>query len=118
MWNLMLEGGFPMFFLLAFGAGALVAAGRFARLPSARKLRVTIGLAFATGFTTLTATCADLAAVGHHAPAYMRAHPESSLTDVLFQGVAESMSPGILGFTMLALVALMVVLGTAREPVV
>ena len=117
MWNLMLEGGFPMFFLLAFGISAIIAASRFACLPSARRLRVTIALAWATGFTTLTATCADLAAVGHHAPAYMRAHPESTSTDVRLQALAESMSPGILGSTMLALVALIAVLGIVREPV-
>jgi len=116
MWNLMLEGGFPMFFLLALGGAALVAAVRFARAPSRRRLRVTTGLGFATGFTTLTATCADFAAVGHHAPEYLKLHPEQSGTQVLLQGMAESMSPGILGFTILSLVALISVLGVARDP--
>jgi hypothetical protein len=36
-------------------------------------------------------------------------------TTVLLQGVAESMSPGILGFTMLSLTALIVALGFQRE---
>jgi len=116
MWNLMLEGGFPMFFLFALGAGALVAAVRFARAPSRRRLRVTTALGVATGFTTLTATCADFAAVGHHAPEYLKLNPGQPVTEVLLQGMAEAMSPGILGFTILSLVALITVLGVARDP--
>jgi len=115
MWNLILEGGFPMFFLLAFGIAALVSAGRYARLPGRRRLKVTLALALATGFTTLTATCADLSAVGHHASSYLKAHPETTLHEVLLQGLAESMSPGILGFTLLSLVALLASLGIQRE---
>jgi hypothetical protein len=111
----MLEGGFPMFFLLAFGVAALISAARYARFPGRRRLRLTLALALATGFTTLTATCADISAVGHHAHTYLRAHPETTMTEVLLQGLAESMSPGILGFTLLSLVALIASLGIQRE---
>ena len=114
----MREGGFPMFFLLAFGGAALIAAARFARAPNQRRLRASVGLGLATGFTTVTATCADLAAVGHHAPEYLRSHPESTMSDVLLQGFAESMSPGILGFTMLSIVAITLVLGVLRDPTI
>jgi len=115
MWNLMLEGGFPMFFLLGFGVAALISAARYARIPGRRRFKLTVALALATGFATLTATCADISAVGHHAPSYLRAHPEAPLSDVLLQGLAESMSPGILGFTLLSLVALIASLGIQRE---
>lgn len=117
MLTLLVEGGFPMWFLLAFGLGTLVCAGRFARAPNRRMLRVTLALSGATGFTALTGICTDLAAVGHHAPAYLREHPGMTSTDVLLQGLAESLSPGILGFTMLSLAALIVALGFQREVV-
>ncbi|HEY4157151.1 MAG TPA: hypothetical protein VGM29_03605, partial [Polyangiaceae bacterium] len=64
--------------------------------------------------TILTSICADFAAVGHHAPEFLHAHPQMPLGEVLLQGVAESMSPGILGFTMLSLAALITTLGLYR----
>ena len=63
----------------------------------------------------LTALCADLAMVAHHAPEYVAAHPGETLTTALLQGVAESMSPTILGFTVLTLVALFIALGHYRQ---
>src|SRR5262245_35396382 len=114
MATLFTEGGAPMWFLLAFGLGMLILAVRYAIAPTAWALRAALGLAGATLFTTVTGTCADLAAVGHHATAYLKAHPEMTLAEVLLQGFAESMSPGILGFTMLSLGAMIVTLGFYR----
>lgn len=116
MLNLLVEGGFPMWFLLAFGLATLWFAVRFARAPSRRLLKTTLALASATGFTVLTTLCTDLAMVGHHAPEYLKAHPEMSLHEVVLQGIAESLSPGILGFTMLSLAALILAYGFQREP--
>jgi hypothetical protein len=115
MITLFQEGGFPMWFLAAFGVGMLVFAIRFAKAPTRWSFRATLGLGSATLFTAVTGTCADLAAVGHHAPAYLKAHPGMTLPEVLLQGMAESMSPGILGFTMLSLASLIVTLGFYRE---
>ena len=109
------EGGTPMWFLLAFGLGMLALAVRYAWAPTTRAFRATLGLGSATLFTAVTGICADLAAVGHHAPAYLKAHPDMTLAEVLLQGAAESMSPGILGFTMLSLAAMIVTLGFYRE---
>jgi hypothetical protein len=69
----------------------------------------------ATSFTTVTAICADLAAVGHHAPTFLARHPEMTLASVLLQGMAESLSPAIVGCTVLALAALFIGLGCYRE---
>ncbi len=113
--TLFLEGGFPMWFLLAFGALSLIFGARFALRPSAGRLRLAASLSLATLFTALTAVAADLAMVGHHVPEYWTQHPEQSLASVLLQGFAESMSPAILGFTMLTLVALFIALGYYRE---
>jgi hypothetical protein len=115
MLNLFREGGFPMYFLAAFGLATLVFAGRFAWAPVRRMLRTTIWLGLATAFTSLTGMCAALAMVGHHAPSYAKAHPELSMLEVLLQGVAEALSAGIFGFTMLSLASLLVALGFHRE---
>ena len=114
MQTLFTEGGAPMWFLLAFGIGMLILAFRYAIAPTAWALRASLGLGGATLFTTFTGTCADLAAVGHHAPAYLKAHPGSTMVEVLLQGFAESMAPGILGFTMLSLYAMVLTLGFYR----
>ena len=115
MITLFREGGFPMWFLLAFGALSLLAGGRFALRPGAGRLRLVVALSLATLFTVLTAVGADLATVGHQAPEYLSHHPEQTLATVLLAGFAESMSPAILGFTVLTLVALFVALGCYRE---
>jgi hypothetical protein len=115
MATLIREGGFPMFFLLAFGLGALVFAARFALSPTQRSLRTAAALSAATGFTAITCTCAALATVGHQAPEYLKRHPESTLAEVVLLGIGESMSPGVLGFTMLSLIALILGLGFWRQ---
>jgi hypothetical protein len=110
-------GGFPMFFLLAFGLAALVVAGLYARVPSRARLRQAVALSLATGFTAVTGTATAIAAVGHQAPSFLAQHPELTLPKVLLLGLAESMAPLILGFTLLSLVALVVTVGLYREPV-
>jgi hypothetical protein len=117
MMTLIVEGGFPMWFLLAFGLTTLVYSGRFAWIPSRRTFRIAGALAAATAATMLTGICAAFAAVGHHAPEFLRVHPEQTMTQVLLQGVAESLSAGILGSTILSLCALLVALGFHREVV-
>ena len=115
MLTLFIEGGFPMWFLLAFGLATLAFSARFAWAPVRRTLRTAFALAAATAFTTLTGVCTDLATVGHQAPSYLKAHPDGTMVEVILQGVAESMSPGILGFTVLSLAAIIVALGFQRE---
>ena len=114
MLTLFQEGGFPIWFLLAFSALTLLCGARFATRPDRDRLRLASALGLATWFTTLTAICADLAMVGHHAPDYLARHPSLPLSSVVLQGVAESLSPAILGFTVLTLTALLVALGCYR----
>jgi hypothetical protein len=115
MWKLMLEGGYPMWFLLAFGLAGTVAAIRYAARPSPNALYRVIGLGTTTSFSTLFGTVADLAALGHRAPDFLKAHPEQSLSEVVLLGVGESMSPGIVGFDLLTLMALIVSFGLYRR---
>src|SRR3954464_7564619 len=115
MMTLFREGGFPMWFLLVFGALSLLAGGRFAARPEPGRLRLAAVLGLATLFTVLTAVGADLATVGHQAPGYLARHPEETLAAVLLQGFAECVRPAIVGFTILTLVALFIALGCYRE---
>ena len=115
MLTLFEEGGFPMWFLLAFSGLTLVTSARFAARPDSSRLRLAAALGVATLFTTLTTISADLAQVGHHAPDYAARHPEQPFNTVIMQGIAESLSPAILGCTVLSLAALIVALGIHRE---
>ncbi len=94
MLTLFREGGFPMWFLLAFGGLLLIAGARYAMRPDPLLLRLALALGAATLFTMVTAISADLATVGHQAPQYLARHPEMTLASVLLQGLAESLSPG------------------------
>lgn len=110
------EGGFAMFFLLAFGVATLVAASLYALRVTRALFRMTLGLAAATASATLGGICVDLATVGHQVPDYVQKHPGITLAEAVLQGLAESLAPGVLGFTFLALAALIVTLGLYREP--
>ena len=105
-----------MWFLLGFSVLTLLSSARFAARPDSARLRLASALGVATLFTTLTAICADLAQVGHQIPGYMARHRELQLSSVLLQGIAESMSPAIVGFTVVSLAALVLALGFYREP--
>lgn len=115
MMTLFQEGGFPMWFLLAFGTLLLISGARFAMRPDPARLRLALALSAATLFTMLTAVSADLATVGHQVPNYVARHPETTLATAVLQGFAESLSPAILGSTVLTLAALFIALGFHRE---
>src|SRR5690349_18095340 len=115
MANLIREGGFAMFFLLAFGLIAMAFAVRFAVAPSQRAFRTTLAMSAATCCAAITGICAALWVVGHQAPDYVKRHPETSLPEVVLLGIAESLTPGILGFTMLSLISIILALGVYRQ---
>ncbi len=115
MATLVREGGFPVFFLLAFGLAALIFAVRFAMAPSRRLFKTTLALCAATALTSINGIFAAVSAVGHQAPEYVERHPDLSLAEVALLGLGESMSPGILGFTVLSLIALILALGVYRQ---
>lgn len=103
MLTLFREGGVPMFAVLLFGLLALGVAARDAwrRRPPTRQLALWIA---ATVFAALSGVAADLAAVGHHvSDRYAEYRPQ--IMEVLLQGLAESMAPAILGFSLAALAA-------------
>src|SRR5688500_14245085 len=105
MLTLIRWGGMPMWFILLFGLLCLGAAALHAFRPSARSLLFVVGMGLATLFSTLTGTCADLAKVFVNLPRHLGDGPLQ--WPILFQGLAESMSPGIIGFTLPWLSALL-----------
>ena len=120
MWTLIEWGGFPIWFVLGFGFISLACAAWFARKPERRQLRLIIGMSLATLFSILNGIVADLATVGHHInigwEKYVTEGGPSYIARVASQGFAESLSPGIIGFTLLSLTWLVASVGLRRMP--
>jgi hypothetical protein len=111
MVELMKAGGWSMWIVLLFGLGTLVAAGVFVFRRDLGKLALVRSLTLATVFAIATGLCANVAAVMTNAPEHA---PEGHLVQAVMQGLAESLAPGILGFTMLSISWLLVAVGTRR----
>ena len=112
MLTLFRNGGFPMFFILFFGAVALVTAFWFAVRPSDRHEGFIKWMARATLYATLSGTLADFLAVMRYVVNNKVQGEQRAL--ILCEGFGESLSPGIMGFSFLALVALMTAVGRRR----
>ena len=121
MWTLIQWGGFPIWFVLAFGFISLGGAALFARRPDKRQLAFVIGMSVATLFSILNGIVADLCTVGHSINAhwdkfYSAEGGYQGVVQALNQGSAESLTPGIIGFTLLSLTWLVVATGLRRAP--
>jgi hypothetical protein len=116
MMDLIREGGYPMWFVLAFGVLSLAGAARFVRSADRRHLGFVIGMSVATLFSILNGFVADLAAVGHSVGVAYHEYSqlEGGVVRILTKGFAESMSPGIMGFTLLSLTWLVAAVGLQR----
>ena len=132
MWAFLRSGGLPMLFILAFGLVALVAAFHFAVRAERRSLGFIKAMAAATLFSTLATSCADVGATLYAAekafdpttsfetrqgPATAEQTEAAALprvVHIVIEGFAESTSPGILGFSFLALTSMLVAVGRRR----
>ena len=112
MLTLIRAGGYPMFFILVFGFAGLAGAGWYAFRPNPRNLGFVTWIGVSVLFSTLQGTCSDLGMVFSHVTRMPEGIPS---VPVLLEGLAESTSPGILGFTFLALMALVTAVGRARD---
>ncbi len=115
MTSLIRDGGAPMWAILFFGlaqprggAALRVSRRRRARLPPI------VALALAVLFSIACGVMADIAAVGSKVPARPEWANDPKIHLILLQGLAESMAPGILGFSALSLVALLCAVGLRR----
>ncbi len=114
MMTLFRNGGFPMFFILAFGFIALAAAGWYAYRPNARSFGFIASMGAATLFATLMGTAADLGTVAFAVASMINHGMKDDWHAVIIEGFAESMSPGIMGFALLAMIAMVTAVGRAR----
>jgi hypothetical protein len=116
MWQLFRDGGFPMFGIVGFGLVGLMVGFRFALRPRAGALGFIGGMCGATLGLTFAGLASDLRQVFTVVPHMVEAgelKPDAAHLVVL-QGISESMSPLIFGFTLLALTALVCGVGLRR----
>lgn len=117
MWNLIRDGGvIPMLFILAFGLLTLGASFYFALRPQKQSLAFIRSMSHATLFGTLAATAA---AVGTtlYAGTHAWENPEGGAgqaAHIIVEGLAESTSASILGFSFLALASMLTAVGRRR----
>lgn len=118
MWTLIRNGGvIPMMFILVFGLLGLAAAFYFAVRAERRALGFIKSIMQAVLFATLAATAADLGATLNAAnQAWEQPGDGQPLhaAHIMVEGFAESTSPGILGFSLLALTAMLTAVGRRR----
>jgi hypothetical protein len=120
MWTLIQWGGFPIWFVLVFGFISLGCAVLFSWRPDRRRLRLIRGLSLATLFSILNGIAADLATVGHAIMTrweqFTAEGGPANVARIASQGFAESLSPAIIGFTLLSLTWLVASVGLRRMP--
>ncbi|MBI2378039.1 MAG: hypothetical protein HYV07_28820 [Deltaproteobacteria bacterium] len=107
-------GGAPMFVLLALGVVALVAAGRFAHRPSREALGPIDALRRALIYASIAGLASDLMAVFTQVPAHPEWSKSPELHLIVMQGLGESMSPVVFGFTILNVMYVLVAVGERR----
>jgi hypothetical protein len=107
-----LAGGAPMLFVLGLGLAALIAAARFMRTPDPRRTGTVVALTLAAAFATLCGVATDIAAVGKNVA--QNDELGADMPRVVLMGVSESMSPMILGGTLLCVTWLVMAVGYRR----
>jgi hypothetical protein len=118
MWTLIRNGGvIPMLFILVFGLLGLGASFYFAVRAERRSLAFIKSMMLAVLFATLAATAADLGATlyaASHAWEQPGDGQPLQAAHMIVEGFAESTSPGILGFSFLAVTAMLTAVGRRR----
>jgi hypothetical protein len=109
---LMKAGGFSMWVVLLFCIAALGTAVLFARRPKESLLGFFRGLSKATVFTILGGLASNLAATFYNVAHRFADDPDRALIAML--GVSESLSPAILGFSLLGIAWLITAVGVRR----
>jgi hypothetical protein len=112
MWlkDLIVTGGPSMFVVLLIGLIALLTAGWFAWRVEGRVRGFLDGMGRAVLYAALAAVAIDVSKVLGFA--YQK--PPTERTEILMSGLAESISPLILGFALLALIHFLTAIGQRR----
>ncbi|HTJ45598.1 MAG TPA: hypothetical protein VL463_26025 [Kofleriaceae bacterium] len=104
-------GGFSMWIVLAFSVTALIASFRLLRDPDPKHLAAVRALTWADTFAIVTGVLSNLIAVFSH----MAKTGDGTLA--LYQGLAESIAPAVLGASLLSLAWLIVAVAVRRGPI-
>ncbi|NOU29736.1 MAG: hypothetical protein HOO96_17665 [Polyangiaceae bacterium] len=102
-----------MWFVLLFGAIALGSSAYFAARPTHQRLAFIKWMMLTTGFAVVSGTTSGLGAVFHGLGDMMNVE-SAQRTRILFTGLAECMSAGTLGFSLLGLTAMLTAVGSRR----
>jgi MFS family permease len=105
------DGGWSMFILLLFGVLGVAGAGFFAARPDRKHEGYLKWMSAALLWATLAGAGSCLAAVWHNTAGIEDANERSRIVQ---QGYAESMSPVIMGFAFLAVMAFLGAIGRRR----
>jgi hypothetical protein len=116
MWFI-LAGGFPMIVILLVGAMTLVGAARFAMTPIPGRLPYLGALALAVAATSFAGMAADLLTVSIKVPGNPELTSSTDLPIILLVGFGESLTPAILGASIVAITAILVAVGLRRLPI-
>jgi hypothetical protein len=107
-------GGFSMWVVLLFSLIVLVAAVRFALRADLRKLSIVRAMTWALVFAALSGVVTNFMAVMWNIPKNDEWARSPDLPLIVMQGLGEAVTPAVLAFTVLALVWLLVAVGTRR----
>jgi len=111
MYTLIREGGYSMFWVLGFGFVALGWAALYAARGKQRPLGFVVAMMAATLFATASGICSDL---GTTWKTVAGMGDKVNHADMALEGEGESMAPGVMGFSLLGLSALLLAVGKAR----
>jgi hypothetical protein len=114
MLDWMLNGFIHTGLVLALALLTMGTAFAFAVRPSGRRFGFLRPLSAATTFSIVSAMCAGIGATFLHACSVPEASPGNTIPTVM-AGLAESMVPPILGFSILALSWLLTAVGLRRQ---
>jgi hypothetical protein len=109
------SGGFPMLFIAVFGSVALAGALRFALQPAPGRVGPVVAYGLAVGLAAVAGVAVDLATVARFASG--EAIDPDQRARIVLVGVSEALSPAVLGFAVLSVVALITAIGLRRMPV-
>jgi hypothetical protein len=105
------DGGWSMFVIVVFGMLTLGSAGFYAARPDGRREGFLRWMSRAMLWSILAGLASDIGATCHFTRT-MSDPDERSRT--VMQGLAESMSPAIMGFSLLAVAAFLTAVGRRR----
>lgn len=114
MAEFMRAGGVGIWVVFLFGVIALLVAGRFAWRAQPDRLRGVVAMSWATVFGILSAVSSNVASVMWKVPQHPEWSKSPEMPLIVMTGLAESLTPAILGFTMLGVVWLLVAVGYRR----